>query len=57
MARAKAEGRHVARPPLPLERQEKIRSLAGAGLSLREIAREVGVSKPTVIKYLRKATS
>ena len=53
MARAKAQGKHVGRRPVSPTLQDEIRSLARAGLGSRTIARELGVSRPTVLKYLK----
>ena len=39
---------------MPLSRQELIRTMSAEGRSEREIARELGISRNTVAKYVRK---
>jgi DNA invertase Pin-like site-specific DNA recombinase len=54
MARAKAQGKSVTRPPLDedtIERMRYLRSEAGGAHSIRWIAEEVGVSVGAVQKY------
>lgn len=53
MERARAQGKRISRPPIPGEVQEEIRRLTSdsEGLSLRQVARQLGVSVETVRKY------
>ncbi|GJM01467.1 MAG: hypothetical protein DHS20C07_31460 [Methyloligella sp.] len=53
MARAKAQGKHIARPPLPEDKKRKIRALRKRNFSIREIAKEVGVTHVTVLNVLK----
>ena len=46
--RAKAQGKHCGRPPLPSAKAEAIRKLLGTGMSLAQIAKKVGVGVATV---------
>jgi DNA invertase Pin-like site-specific DNA recombinase len=52
MRRARLEGRHIGRRPLPLDRAA-ILGDRGRGLSLREIAKAHGVSRTTIDRTLR----
>ena len=54
MARAKSQGKHVARPPLSDVKKQKIRTLKKKELSVRKIAVEVGVSVGTVVNVLKE---
>jgi len=50
--RAKAKGKRLGRPPVDVD-PETVVGLRATGLSLRDIAKEVGVSAGTVHKLLR----
>jgi len=52
MARAKAQGKRISRPPLAKRTQQRIKELRQQNVSIRKIAMQVGVSKSTVQKYL-----
>ena len=52
MERAKAQGKRVSRPPLAEQRRQQIKKLRQQGVSIRKIAKHVGVSKATVQKYM-----
>ena len=52
MARAKAQGKWISRPPLPEHTQRRIKELRRQNASIRKIAAQVGASKATVQKYL-----
>lgn len=53
MARAKAQGKRISRPPLAKRTQQRIKELRQQqNMSIRKIAAQVGVSKSTVQKYL-----
>lgn len=54
MARAKAQGKHIARPPLALSKQEAIYSLFGEGVSMNQISKRTGVAYGTVYNYVQK---
>jgi DNA invertase Pin-like site-specific DNA recombinase len=52
MERAKAQGKRVSRPPLAARTQQQIKHLRQQGVSIRQIAAQVGMSKATVQKYM-----
>ena len=52
LERARAEGKTIGRPLGAVVDAEEIRSLRSEGLSLRAIARQVGISHPTVASIL-----
>ena len=52
LERARAEGKTIGRPLGAVVDAEEIRSLRSEGLSLRAIARQVGLSHPTVASIL-----
>ena len=54
MARAKAQGKHIARPPIAKELQEKIIELQREGLSMNKISKTLGVAYGTVYNYRSK---
>jgi DNA invertase Pin-like site-specific DNA recombinase len=51
MARAKAEGKRIGRPTRQVDLEE-LRRLRGQGLSIRQVARNLGVPSSTVAKRL-----
>ena len=51
MARAKADGKRISRPPIDNKVATQIRRLRKAGKSLRVVAAELGVSRGTVANY------
>jgi len=55
MARAKAQGKHIARPALPVALQMQIIELHQQGLSLNKISKHLGIAYGTVYNYARKA--
>lgn len=54
MARAKAQGKHIARPPLAKPKQEAIQRLFDEGLSMNQISKRMGVAYGTVYNYVQK---
>ena len=54
MARAKAQGKRISRPPIPEATKRKIAELRKAGKSIRKIATELGVGIGTVHNYMQK---
>ena len=54
MARARAQGKHIARPPIPIEQQHKIFKLKKQGLSMNKISKQLGIAYGTVYNYLGK---
>lgn len=54
MARAKAQGKHVARPALAESKQAEIRELYARGLSMNQISKQIGVAYGTVYNYVQK---
>ena len=55
MRRAKLEGRHIGRQPLPIDRQAVKRDRAN-GRSLTEIAKSHNISRATVCRVLKEVT-
>jgi len=45
----------VGRPPIPEDDQRRIKRMAEVSRSKTDIAKEVGVSRPTAYKYAREA--
>ena len=54
MARAKAQGKRVSRPPLEKSVQEKIAQLRGEGRSINQIGKELGISYGSAWNYVQK---
>ena len=54
MARAKAQGKHIARPPLAKLKQEVIHALFKEGVSMNQISKRIGVAYGTVYNYVQK---
>jgi DNA invertase Pin-like site-specific DNA recombinase len=55
MARAKAQGKHIARPPIAKELQTKIIELQREGLSMNKISKTLGIAYGTVYNYRSKS--
>jgi DNA invertase Pin-like site-specific DNA recombinase len=53
MARARAQGKRVSRPPIPEATRRKIEELAQAGHSINGIAKELKVAYGTAWNYVR----
>lgn len=51
MARAKAQGKHIARPPIAKELQAKIVELQREGVSMNKISKILGIAYGTVYNY------
>lgn len=54
MARAKAQGKHIARPALAELKQAEIGNLYAQGLSMNQISKQIGVAYGTVYNYVQK---
>jgi DNA invertase Pin-like site-specific DNA recombinase len=54
MARAKAYGKHVARPTIPVALQQRIFELSKQGLSPSKISQLLGIAYGTVYNYAHK---
>lgn len=54
MARAKAQGKHVARPALAAAKQASIHALFAEGVSMNQISKLTGVAYGTVYNYVQK---
>jgi len=54
MARAKAQGKHVARPALATLKQAEIHKLFAEGISMNQISKRIGVAYGTVYNYVQK---
>lgn len=57
MARAKAQGKHVARPPLAQVKQVAIAQLLRNGLSMNQVSKQLNVAYGTVNNYAQKLKS
>lgn len=55
MARAKAQGKPIARPPLVHVKQLQIAELYGQGISMNQISKRIGVAYGTVYNYVQKS--
>ena len=54
MARAKAQGKHIARPPIAKELQAKIIEFQRQGVSMNKISKTLGIAYGTVYNYRSK---
>jgi DNA invertase Pin-like site-specific DNA recombinase len=54
MARAKAQGKHIARPPISKHLQAQILTLQREGLSMNKISKTLGIAYGTVYNYRLK---
>jgi DNA invertase Pin-like site-specific DNA recombinase len=54
MARAKAQGKHIARSPIAKELQKKIIELQREGVSMNKISKTLGIAYGTVYNYRSK---
>ena len=54
MARAKAQGKRISRPPLPIQQQQEIFELQKQGLSMNKISKQLGIAYGTVYNYVGK---
>ncbi|MBC6700265.1 recombinase family protein [Hymenobacter puniceus] len=55
MARAKAQGKAISRPTLPLDQQQKIAQLHAAGVSMNQISKQTAIAYGTVYKYVQRS--
>ena len=53
MARAKAQGKRTSRPPIPEATRRKIAELHGQGMSIKRIAKELGIAYGTAWNYAK----
>ena len=54
MAMAKAQGKRISWPPLPIEQQRKIFELQQLGLSMNKISKQLGIAYGTAYNYASK---
>ncbi len=54
MARAKAQGKQISRPRLPIEQQRRIFKLRKQGFSMNKISKQLGIAYGTVYNYVGK---
>ena len=54
MARAKAQGKRISRPPLAIDKQGEIFELQQQGLSMNKISKQLGIAYGTVYNYVSK---
>ena len=57
LARAKAQGKRLGRPPISSKVERAIREARAQGKGMLRIARDVGVGSGTVQRVLRPASS
>ena len=57
MARVRAEGKQLGRPPLPVETRAKLTESLKQGTGIREIARQCGVSHAAVARLISEGKS
>lgn len=55
MARAKAQGKRISRPQLPIDKQQEIFELQKQGLSMNKISKQLGIAYGTVYNYVSKS--
>ena len=55
MTRAKAQGKHIARPPIAKQMQAKIIELQREGVSMNKISKNLGIAYGTFYNYRSKA--
>jgi DNA invertase Pin-like site-specific DNA recombinase len=53
MARAKAQGKRTSRPPIPEATRRRITKLHAQGVSIKRIAKELGIAYGTAWNYVR----
>jgi len=54
MQRAKEEGKHVGRPPIPEDTQEQVRRLYEQDVSINQIAERLGIAYGTAWNYVQE---
>ena len=54
MARSKDQGKHIARPPIAKQMQEKIIELQREGVSMNKISKTLGIAYGTFYNYRSK---
>ena len=54
MARAKPQGKHIVRPPIANQMQEKIIELQREGVLMNKISKTLGIAYGTVYNYRSK---
>src|SRR5918911_1868489 len=57
MARAKAQGKRTSRPPIPDTTRRRIAELHAQGVSIKRIAKELGIAYGTAWNYIKRADS
>ena len=57
MQRAKEEGKHVGRPPIPEDTQEKVRQLYDQDVSINQIAERLDIAYGTAWNYVQGVKS
>jgi DNA invertase Pin-like site-specific DNA recombinase len=57
MQRAKEEGKHVGRPPIPEDTQEKVRQLYDQDVSTNQIAERLDIAYSTAWNYVQEVSS
>jgi DNA invertase Pin-like site-specific DNA recombinase len=57
MARAKAQGKRTSRPPIPEVTRKKIAELHSQGISIKRIAKELGIAYGTAWNYVKRVNA
>ena len=57
MARAKAQGKRTSRPPIPEATRREIAELYAQGMSIKRIAKELGIAYGTAWNYAKSLTA
>jgi DNA invertase Pin-like site-specific DNA recombinase len=57
MARAKAQGKRTSRPPIPEKTRRKIAELNAQGVSIKRIAKKLGIAYGTAWNYVKRYPS
>jgi DNA invertase Pin-like site-specific DNA recombinase len=56
MARAKAQGKRTSRPPIPEATRRRIAELHARGMSIKRIAKELGIAYGSAWNYAKGAS-
>ena len=54
MARAKAQGKRISRPPIPREVQDGVEALYTQGISINQISKQLGIGYGTAWNYVQR---
>jgi DNA-binding NarL/FixJ family response regulator len=57
MARARTQGKRTNRPPILVKTRRKIAELHSQGVSIKRIAKQLGIAYATAWNYIKGASS